>query len=244
MSKDYYLLANLPEDHPEAIAHPVLEYDSYYDYTDQFSDYAFDKFANETLDDVVNLKLKFRGKAIDTVMEEVLPFVREKSKALAKNSAKAASLASWYLNNEISSMTHSGYKEEVKTDKHPTLCKIAEWFEFEDDLQSTILEKNIGDYQLWHVDCHCGHAGGYRQGNVIRLLIHLQDWEFGQMLQWGTKSIAQWRAGDTIVFDDRIPHASGNASRFKRYTLRLTGTPSKNTLEKIKQGGIVNLDEL
>jgi hypothetical protein len=246
MGKEYQgeLKDNLPADHPDAIEHPVLEYDSYYDYTDQFSNYAFDKFAKETLDDVVNLKLKFRGKAIDNVMQAGLPFIREKSKALPKNSAKAASLASWYLNNEIGSMTHGGYKETVKTDKHPTLCKIVEWFEFTDDVQPIILEKNIGDYQLWHVDCHCGHSQGFRQGNVIRLLVHLQDWEFGQMLQWGTQAIAQWKAGDALIFDDNIPHASGNASRFKRYTLRLTGTPSENTLKKLEQGGTIDVDLL
>lgn len=246
MSKEYQGEVNdiLPLDHPDAISHPVLDFDSYYDYTDQLSDYHFDKFANEKLEDVVNLNLKFRGTCIDNVMQEVLPYQREKAKALPKNSAKAASLASWYLNNEITSMTHAGYKETVKPHKHPTLAKIVEWFEFEDDVQPIILEKNIGDYQLWHVDCHCGHAGGFRQNKLMRILVHLQDWEFGQMLLWGTKSIVQWRAGDAIIFDDRIPHASGNASRFKRYTLRITGTPSKNTLTKLEKGGIINVDEL
>lgn len=237
-------ITTLPDNHSDALQHPVFEYDSYYDFTDSLSDYHFDKFADESIDDVVNLNLKFRGKSIDNIMNEVLPYEREKAKALFKNSAKAASLAAWYLNNGIPNMTHAGYKETVKPEKHPTLAKIIDWFEFESGIQPIILEKNIGDWALWHVDSHCGHEDGFRKKKLVRVLIHLQDWEFGQMLQWGTKIITQWRAGDAILFDESIPHATANASRYKRYTLRITGLPSENTLTKIKQGGIINVDEL
>lgn len=227
----------LPEGHWEAISHPILEYDNYYEYQESFSNYHFDKWSNDSLKDLVDLSLQFRGEAMNNIMNEVLPYQREKSKVLPKNSAKAASLAAWYHQNEIPNMSHSGYKERVKPDKHPTLQKIVDWFEFEDDQSPIILEKNIGDYQQWHVDCHA-------PTNLIRVLIHLQDWEFGQVLLWGTQPMVQWRAGDAIMWDPNIPHATANASRSKRYTLRVTGTPSANTIAKLKQGGIVNVDQL
>ena len=227
----------LPEDHFEAIDHPVLQYENYYEYQESFSNWHFDKWADESLNDVIDLSLKFRGNAIDNIMDEVLPFQREKSKVMPKNSIKGASLAHWYMKNEIPNMSHSGYKEKVKPKKHPTIMKIVDWFEFEDDQSPVILEKNIGDYQQWHVDCHA-------PTNMVRVLIHLQDWEFGQVLLWGTKPIVQWRAGDAIMWDPNVPHATVNAGRRKRYTLRITGTPSARTLEKLKTGGTILVDNL
>lgn len=228
----------LPADHPNTIPHhPCFEYDCYYDYLDTFSEYHFDKSINDKESEDINTRLKFRGKCIDNVMDEVLPFQREQSKNIFRNDVKASSVASWYLEQEIGTMEHVGYKQTVDPERHPTLQKIVDWFEFEDDQSPIILEKNIGDYQQWHVDCHA-------PTNMIRVLIHLQDWEFGQALLWGTKSIVQWHAGDAIMWNPHVPHATFNAGRHKRYTLRVTGTPSARTLEKLKAGGTINVDKL
>jgi len=222
-----------------------MNYPSYYDYIEQFSTYHFNKWADDSELDINSTGLSFRGTAIDNLMNEVEPFVREKGRNASPNDKRFLHNAYWSYVNEIRGLDHVGYKELVKAEKHPTLTKITDWFEFEpDSLQSTILEKNIGNWEVWHVDVHPGHPEGFGKQPLIRLLVHLQDWEFGQMLQWGTKTITQWRAGDVLTWDPNIPHASANSSRSKRYSLRLTGVPSKNTLTKIKQGGIINVDEL
>ena len=87
-----------------------------------------------------------------------------------------------------------------------------------------------------------GHPSGYGVKDLARVIVHLQDWEPGQLLQWGNRVITQWRAGDTISYDKNVPHGTANCSRYRRYSLRITGVPSKRTLEKIEAGGIINID--
>jgi len=235
----------LSNDHPNAFPdHPCLEYECYYDYLDTLSDYHFDRWRDDSDSDDVDLSLKFRGECIDNIMDEVLPFEREQSKNVYQNDIKAAAVASWYLQNEIGSMSHVGYKQRVDPERHPTLQKIVDWFEYAENVQPIIMEKNIGNWEGWHVDSHCGHPNGYRQKELHRVIIHLQDWQFGQMLFWGTKPIMQWRAGDCLSYNVRVPHVTANCSRYKRYSLRITGVPSEATKEKVAQGGIINVDEL
>ena len=235
----------LPDDHPNAMDHECFKYPSHYDYLDTFNKtYHWDKFADDSDSDMVNLGLKFRGEAINNIMQEVLPFSRETGKTGYVNDLRFAHNAYFFHKMEVRGFDHVGYKEKVKPHKHPTLTKMVEWFEFESDVQPLILEKNIGNWEIWHVDNHCGHPGGYRQQELVRVLIHLQDWEFGQMLLWGTQPIVQWQAGDVLAYDVDMPHCSANSSRHRRYTLRLTGVPSQATKDKLAAGGIVNVDEL
>ena len=135
---------------------------------------------------------------------------------------------------EIPTFNHGGYKEQVKPEKHPTLCKIIDWFEFEGQIQPSILEKMPGNWEIWHVDTHCGHTSGFRQNELFRVLINLQDWEFGQLGLWGTKPVIQWKQGEAMWWNPDVPHMVANASRHIRYTFRLTGIPSAKTLEKAK----------
>jgi len=235
----------LPKGHKNEFPdHPCLAYDSYYDWLDTFSDYHFDKYADDTNNPDINLSLKFRGNAIDNIMDEVLPFEPEQTKNIYKNDIKAAMVSSWYMRNRVGTMDHVGYKQTVDPEKHPTLQKIVDWFEFESGINPTIMEKNIGQWEGWHVDGHTGHPNGYRQKPLVRCIIHLQDWKFGQMMFWGTKPVVQWRAGDSLNYDIKVPHCTANCSRFKRYSLRLTGVPSENTLAKIAAGGEINVDLL
>lgn len=230
--------------HPNEIPwHPCFDYDNYHDYSDTKSTYHFDKWADDSEHPGVNLDLKFRGEAMNNVMNEVLPFVREQSRNAIKNDYAWASMSEWYHRMEIRGTDHVGYKEVVKPEKHPTLCKIVDWFEL-DEAQPLIMEKNVGNWETLHCDVMDGHPSGYGQKPLIRIIMHLQDWEMGQFAMWGTRLISQWRAGDCILYQPDMPHATANASRHRRYSLRITGVPSENTLTKLEKGGIINVDEL
>lgn len=234
----------LPEDHPNSMTHECFEYPSYYDYLDTKSNYHFDKWADDTDHSQIHTNVSFRGAALNNIRSEIEPYIREQSKTGYVNDLKFAHNAYFYNKMEVRGFDHVGYKEKVKRDKHPTLSKIVDWFEFEEDVQPLILQKMPGNWEIWHVDNHCGHPGGYRQKELLRLIVHLEDWEFGQMLLWGTQMMSQWKAGDTLWYDANIPHCSGNSSRHIRYSLRITGVPSKSTYKKLEKGGIVNVDEL
>ena len=134
----------LPDNHPNAMDHECFKYPSHYDYLDTFSKaYHWDKFKDDSESDMVNLGLKFRGSLIDNIMDEILPFDRETGKTGYVNDLRFAHNAYFFHKMEVRGFDHVGYKEKVKPDKHPTLTKIVEWFEFESDVQPLILEKNI-----------------------------------------------------------------------------------------------------
>lgn len=235
----------LPHDNHKAISHhPAFEYGSYYEYQDSLSDYHFDKWRDDSDHPGINTRLKLRGKIVDAMSSEIRPFTREKSKNVYKNDYKFLANAYFYHQQEIRGFDNVGYKESVKPDKHPNMCKVIDWFEFEDEVQPIIMEKNVGNFEILHIDEYDGHKSGDGQKELLRVIIHLEDWESGQMLLWGNRPIIQWKAGDVLAWDTPIPHCSANSSRHRRYALRITGIPSKNTLTKLKQGGIINLDEL
>ena len=238
-------IAFLPESDPSAIPyHESMQYPSYIHYEDTLSNYHFDKWQDDTKHEgISNNSLRFTGRCLENIMQEVLPYNREVSQTAYVNDRRYAHNSYWYHTMDIPNYNnHVGYRETLKPEKHPTLEKIVNWFEFESHVQARIAEKKPGDWEIWHVDSFSAHPNGRGKGKVIRILVHLQDWEFGQFLQWGTKPIIQWRQGDVLTYDPNIPHASGNSSRYTRYTLIITATPSDTTLYKINQGGTINLD--
>ena len=230
----------LSDDHPNAIKHPCFQYENYFEYQDTKSNYHFDKFRSDDNHPSIYTNLSFRWKG--NIMDEVLPYVREKSRNAHMNDVALAHTIAWMHKMEMGGLDHVGYKEIVKTDKHPTLTKIVNWFEYEGEVQPIIMEKNVGNYEPWHCDTNEGHPSGYEQKPLARIIIHLEDWQPGQFMTWGNKNISQWKAGDSISYDPSIPHATANASRYRRYSLRITGVPGKNTLDKMKKGGVVHID--
>lgn len=59
----------------------------------------------------------------------------------------------------------------------------------------------------------------------VRYLVFLQDWEFGQMVDFDNTNIRKWRRGDTWKFNHVEPHWAGNASNVNLHTCQV------NTIE-------------
>jgi hypothetical protein len=66
----------------------------------------------------------------------------------------------------------------------------------------------------------------------VRYLIFLEDWHFGQMVDFESLTIKQWRKGDVWMFDYQEQHWAGNASNHNFHTCQVS-TIKKNNDWKI-----------
>jgi|TARA_B100002003_G_C14120525_1_gene538915 hypothetical protein len=239
-SNDFFEIDKLPKGHKHSVDHDCYNYESWWDYIDTTSNYHFDKTSDDTNHPGIDTSVKFRWK--HDIKEEIEPFIREKSMNVHPNDIAILYKSWWYHQNDIRGLDHICFKENMKIDKHPTLKKIVDWFEYESGTQAIIMQMRPGTFDIYHVDTHDGHINGYGKKPLHRIIINLVDWEPGMFLIWGNKTISQWKAGDTISWDRNIPHSVANASRYTRYALRITGMPSEKTMEKIAKGGIVNIE--
>ena len=71
----------------------------------------------------------------------------------------------------------------------------------------------------------------------VRFLVFLENWEPGQIFQFGNYVHTQWKKGEIVTWEwSTLPHATWNGSWTKRPALQITGTATANTWKKIKQG--------
>lgn len=67
-------------------------------------------------------------------------------------------------------------------------------------------------------------------GSMIRFVIMLSDWDFGQVFQFGNKTWTHWKAGDCVTWDwMNMPHGTCNMSFTERPLLQITGIRSEVT---------------
>lgn len=71
--------------------------------------------------------------------------------------------------------------------------------------------KNIPDDQI-------GKDNGIR-----RILIALEDWNWGQVLMFGAQSWVQWKAGDIVYWNYGVPHCGANMGFSPRVSVSITG---------------------
>lgn len=60
--------------------------------------------------------------------------------------------------------------------------------------------------------------------NVYRIIVFLEDWQPGHMLDINNKIYNNWSAGDYVGWINDTPHAAYNFGLQNRYTLQITGT--------------------
>ena len=58
--------------------------------------------------------------------------------------------------------------------------------------------------------------------NCLRYLIFLEDWEFGQYVEFENVSISKWKAGDVWFFDYQSRHWAVNASNRDFHTCQVS----------------------
>jgi hypothetical protein len=105
------------------------------------------------------------------------------------------------------------------------------------------------DQLMWHIDNLPGNPRKERvidnsefkhsNDNKIRFLITLEDWEPGQVFQFGNRVYTQWKAGTIFTWEwSTLPHLTWNGSWTKRPCLQITGTATPATWDMVHNGSV------
>lgn len=90
-------------------------------------------------------------------------------------------------------------------------------------------------YRMWpgdliprHSDTYVNYCRYYRvePDRVVRILVMLEDWKHGHLLEIEDESITNYKAGTFIYWTYGTPHMAGNIGSVPRYSLQITATKS------------------
>lgn len=83
-----------------------------------------------------------------------------------------------------------------------------------------------GDLIPRHIDTYSSYCRYWNVGpsRVIRILVLLEDWKTGHLLEVDQQAITGYRAGTFVYWTHGTPHMAGNIGSQPRYTLQITAT--------------------
>jgi len=138
---------------------------------------------------------------------------------------------------------------DVYKNKMPVFEKIVDFLQLDTTKKLTqkFNDQFPNDQLMWHIDNLPGNPRkervidnvdfAYQTPDKIRFLIMLEDWEPGQILQFGNKVYIQWQAGMTLAWEwSTLPHLTWNGSWKKRPALQITGSGTEKTWNIIRTG--------
>jgi len=64
----------------------------------------------------------------------------------------------------------------------------------------------------------------------VRMLVALEDWEWGHYILIGNSVWHQWRKGDIVTLEEEVPHLTANAGKKARHMLTITGVLNEKNL--------------
>jgi hypothetical protein len=84
----------------------------------------------------------------------------------------------------------------------------------------------------WHTDSHWGSAQRYgvKPEEIRRYSIFPEDWHWGHLFQVGNSCLTDWKKGDIITWNYKVPHLTANAGTVPKYTMRITGPLSREPI--------------
>ena len=78
---------------------------------------------------------------------------------------------------------------------------------------------------------------GVTREKTVRALVFLEDRKPGHYFEFDGEAVANWKAGDYVMWQADVPHAASNIGTEDRYTLQITGTPM-NKIELYPENGM------
>jgi hypothetical protein len=102
-----------------------------------------------------------------------------------------------------------------------------------------------GEVTVWHTDIYSPsheflpnynqdtgdeHVG--KDTGIRRIIIALEDWDWGHVFHFGSTSWTHWNVGDVVYWDYGVPHCSANMG----YTPRISASITGSVTDKFYQG--------
>ena len=141
-------------------------------------------------------------------------------------------------------VNYDEYPEEF-----PQFMKITDMLGFNttEKITCKFNDQYPNDQLMWHIDNLPGNPRKervidnpefkYQHPDKIRFLITLEDWEPGQIFQFGNIVYTQWKAGTIFAWEwSTLPHVTWNGSWTKRPCLQITGTATEQTWDLVTKG--------
>ena len=117
--------------------------------------------------------------------------------------------------------------------------KIAQQYPFENPLVRLHVQFP-GDVTQWHTDIFAPYHTLLPQTanmpieeigkdiGIRRILIAIEDWDWGHCFMFGANIWHQWKAGETIYWNYGVPHCAANMGFASRISLSITGLLNKD----------------
>jgi hypothetical protein len=72
---------------------------------------------------------------------------------------------------------------------------------------------------------------------IRRVLIALEDWNWGHVMMFGSSPWMQWKSGDLVYWEYGVPHCSANMGYTPRVSVSITGLATDKFYQTIKDNG-------
>jgi hypothetical protein len=226
---------NLPDDfnHQESI-----KFESNWEYCKTLSNYHFDKWRVETEGEWFHYLGRYIGdwsKELECIKSESKNLAWSQLSSTAKHpgfKSGSSSTIDQENNDKIShGLENTEYTNMVLNDfliEFPVFRKMLDYWH----LEKPALRAHVqypGQSFIRHID-KLWHRNPKDPTKIVRFVIHLEDWEPGQMMMYGNAFHGQWKAGDIHIFDTlNVPHCSSNLSDKPRTIIIITGHRTERT---------------
>lgn len=108
----------------------------------------------------------------------------------------------------------------------PEILGVKKEFSYLNDKSYAIHKIKPGHVLPFHSD----HYVRYKQifgiesaDDIKRIIVFLEDWYRGQLLEIEDEVVANWKAGDWVMWTGESIHMAANLGHNDRYTLQITG---------------------
>lgn len=125
------------------------------------------------------------------------------------------------------------YRGLVGVDHRSLTDDEAQLFLSNNKILESLIDPKFALHRLrpsWIIPEHRDLYRRYRQSHnnidlnqIIRIIVFLEDWQPGHILQIDRNMISNWLAGNFVSWRGDTPHLAANLGITNRYTLQITG---------------------
>lgn len=191
----------------------------------------YSKELKDLKNNLEQVKKTWNDQSIATIRKHVTESGNEQSLQIIKNQENDKIKAGIELNK---AMYHVN-----SVDKDSIWYKIAENY----PLKSPMVRLHVqfpSDVTMWHTDIFAPYHNLLpisanlspdeigKDVKIRRILIALDDWDWGQCFMFGSDIWYKWKAGEAIFWNYGVPHCSANMGFTPRISMSITGILNSN----------------